>query len=68
MAKLKVDRFDALMNKAKSEDSKAQYKLAKWFHKGHLVEKSNEQAAYWAFKSLNNGYLKAEGLLSSIKY
>ena len=68
MTKLKADRFDVLMNKAKSEDSKAQYKLAKWFHKGYLVEKSNEQAAYWAFKSLNNGYLKAESLLLSIKY
>lgn len=68
MIKLKEDRFDVLMAKAKSEDSKAQYKLAKWFYKGHLVEKSNQQAAYWAFKSLNNGYLKAERLLTIIKY
>ena len=68
MRKLKKDRFDVLMDKAKSEDPEAQYKLAQWFYKGHLVEKSNEQAVYWAFKSLNNGYLKAECLLLSIKY
>lgn len=68
MTKLKEDRFDVLMNKARSEDPKAQYQLAKWFYNGHLVEKSNEQAVYWAFKSLNNGYLEAERLLSSIKY
>jgi len=68
MIKLKEDRFDVLMNKAKSEDSKAQYKLAQWFYRGHLVEKSNEQAAYWAYKSLNNGYLKTESLLAAIKY
>ena len=68
MTMLKEDRFDALINKARSEDAKAQYKLAKWFYTGHLVEKSNEQAAYWAFKSLNNGYLEAERLLAVIKY
>ena len=68
MTNLKTDQFDVLMNKAKSEDSKAQYKLAQWFHKGYLVEKSNEQAAYWAFKSLDNGYIKAEELLNAIKY
>lgn len=68
MTKLRPDRFDVLIDKAKSGNAKAQYKLAKWFFEGHLVEQSNEQAAYWAFKSLNNGYLKAESLLSSIKY
>lgn len=68
MTKLRTDRFDALLNKAKSEDPKAQYELAEWFYKGHLVEKSNEQAAYWAFKALNNGNLDAEILLSMIKY
>lgn len=68
MTKLKMDRFDVLMNKAEAGDAKAQYKLAKWFYKGHLVEKSNTQAAFWAFKSLNNGYLKAQSLLASIKY
>ena len=68
MTKLKEDRFDALMSKAQEQDAKAQYKLAQWFYNGHLVEKSNEQAAYWAIKSLNNGYLDAEKLLSVIKY
>jgi TPR repeat protein len=68
MTKLKEDRFDALMSKAQEQDAKAQYKLAQWFYNGHLVEKSNEQAAYWAFKSLNNGYLDAEKILSVIKY
>lgn len=68
MTKLIEDRFDVLLNKAKFGNSKAQYKLAKWFYKGYLVEKSNEQAAYWAFKALNNGYMKAESLLASIKY
>lgn len=68
MIGLKEDRVDVLMKKAREDDPKAQYKLAKWFHKGHLVGQSNEQAAYWAFKSLNNGYLKAQKLLVSIKY
>ena len=68
MTKLKEDRFDALMSKAQEQDAQAQYKLAQWFYNGHLVEKSNEQAAYWAFKSLNNGYLDAEKILSVIKY
>lgn len=68
MSKMKEDRFDILMNKAKSDDAFAQYELAKWFYEGHLVEKSNEQAAYWAFKSLNAGYLKAEELLNKIEY
>lgn len=68
MIGLKEDRVDVLMKKAREGDSKAQYKLAKWFQKGRLVVQSNEQAAYWAFKSLNNGYLKAQKLLVSIKY
>lgn len=68
MSKMKEDRFNILMNKAKSDDAFAQYELAKWFYEGHLVEKSNEQAAYWAFKSLNAGYLKAEELLNRIEY
>lgn len=68
MIHLKEDRVDVLMKKAKEEDPKAQYKLAKWFLKGHLVGQSNEQAVYWAFKSLNNGYLKAQELLASLKY
>lgn len=68
MKNLMEDRVDVLMKKARGDDPKAQYKLAKWFHKGHLVEQSNEQAAYWAFKSLNNGYLKAQELLASLKY
>jgi TPR repeat protein len=68
MIGLKEDRVDVLMKKAREGDPKAQYKLAKWFQKGRLVVQSNEQAAYWAFKSLNNGYLKAQKLLVSIKY
>lgn len=68
MKNLKLDRFDSLMNKAKAQDPKAQYKLAKWFNNGYLVEVSKEQAAYWAFKSLNNGYKRAQKLLQSIKY
>lgn len=67
MDKLKKDRFDVLFDKAKLDDAKAQYKLAKWFYKGHLVQKSNINAAYWAFKSLNNGNLKAQKLLSAIR-
>ena len=68
MINLKEDRLDLLMKKARENDPKAQYKLAKWFQKGHLVEPSNEQAAYWAFKALNNGYLRAQKLLASVKY
>lgn len=68
MTKLKEDRFDVLISKAKAGDAQSQYELAHWFKNGYLVEVSNEQAAYWAFKALDNGYMDAESLLRSIEY
>lgn len=59
MALLK-DRFDSLLEKAKSGDSKSQYKLAKWLFNGHLVEKNIEAAKYWAFKAINGGHMQAQ--------
>lgn len=55
MSNLLKDRLDILMDKAKSGDAKAQLGLAKCFHRGHLVEKSLDQARYWAFKSISGG-------------
>lgn len=60
------DRFDTLLERAKSGDSKSQYKLAKWLHKGHLVEKNAEAAKYWAFKAINGGYEAAKELFEKI--
>jgi len=49
------DRIDVLLEKAKAGDSKAQLELAKSFYKGHLVEKSIDQAKYWAFRAMSDG-------------
>lgn len=49
------DRIDVLLEKAKAGDSNAQLELAKSFYKGHLVEKSIDQAKYWVFKSASAG-------------
>lgn len=60
------DRFDTLLEKAKSGDPKAQYKLAKWLYRGHLVEKDIEAAKYWAFKAIEGGHKNAEALFEKI--
>lgn len=60
------DRIDVLMDKAKGGDAKAQLKLAREFKRGKLVEKSLEQAKYWAFKSVSAGYLKATSFYMSL--
>lgn len=49
------DRIDVLFEKAKAGDNEAQLKLAKSFYRGNLVEKSIDQAKYWAFKAIQNG-------------
>ena len=64
--KLLRDRFDILLEKAKSGNAKSQYRLAKSLSKGFLVEKNPEAAKYWAFKSVNAGYMKAGKLLSGL--
>lgn len=55
MKNLLKDRIEILLDKAKAGDSEAQLKLAKNFYKGRLVEKSIDQAKYWAFKSMSSG-------------
>lgn len=65
MAFLK-DRFDVLLDKAKSGDVNAQYRIAAWLYKGHLVEQKLEAAKYWAFKAINNGNKKAEILFEKL--
>lgn len=53
MKELLKHRIDALMEKAKAGDANAQLKLAHEFIKGKLVEKSVDNARYWAFKAVN---------------
>ena len=60
------DRIDVLFEKAKAGDNEAQLKLAKNFYRGHLVEKSIEQAQYWAFKSVSSGNLSAQSFYQNI--
>lgn len=66
MSDLLKDRIDVLIEKAKSDDAKAQLSLAKCFHRGRLVEKSSELAKYWAFKSLLNGNDEARGYYQAV--
>ncbi len=60
MKKIIKDRIDVLFEKARSGDSNAQLKLAKSFYRGFLVEKSIDQAKYWAFKSVSSGNKSAQ--------
>lgn len=60
MKEIIKDRIDVLFEKARSGDSNAQLKLAKSFYKGSLVEKSTDQAKYWAFKSVSSGNKSAQ--------
>ena len=66
MKELLKDRIDILMEKACSGDSNAQLKLAKCFYNGNLVEKSYEQAKYWAFKSISANNKSAIDFYQSI--
>ena len=47
-------------------DATAQLKLAKCFHRGHLVEKSSDLAKYWAFKAIQNGNGEARDYYQTI--
>lgn len=66
MSDLLKDRIDVLIEKSRSGDSNAQLKLAKCFQKGYLVEKSIDQARYWAFKSVSNGNTLAQNYYHEI--
>lgn len=59
-------RIDQLMDKAIAGDADAQLNLAKEFIRGRLVEKSLENAKYWAFKSINEGNVSAEILYNDL--
>lgn len=60
------DRIDVLFEKAKAGDNEAQLKLAKSFYRGNLVEKSIDQAKYWAFKSVSSGNMSAQGFYNEL--
>lgn len=55
MNKIMRDRIDILIEKARCGDAKAQHDLAECFYSGKLVEKSRDQAMYWAFKAVSSG-------------
>lgn len=59
-------RVDALMESAKAGDTSAQLKLAKEFSKGRIVEKSLDNARYWAFKAISGGNTSAISFYNSI--
>lgn len=66
MSELLKHRIDRLMDKALEGDSKAQLELAKEFAKGEIVEKSMNNAKYWAFKAVNTGNSAAINYYNSI--
>lgn len=66
MKELLKHRIDVLMEKAKAGDASAQLKLAKEFNKGGIVEKSLDNARYWAFKAISGGNSSAISFYNSI--
>lgn len=66
MKEVLKDRVDALIELAKAGDGMSQLKLAKWFYRGHLVEKSTENALYWSFKAVSAGVPFAENYYNAI--
>ena len=60
------DRIDVLIESAKNGDGVAQLKLSKYFYEGHLVEKSIENAKYWAFKATSADIPNAESYYNAI--
>lgn len=66
MKELLKHRIDVLMEKAKAGDASAQFKLAKEFKKGCIVEKSLDNARYWAFKAISSGNSSAISFYNSI--
>ena len=61
-----ADRFDVLLSKARSGDTNAQLELARCFYHGKLVEKSIDQAKYWAFKAILGGNRNAFDLYRTL--
>lgn len=61
-------RIDRLMDKAIAGDREAQLHLAKAFYKGRLVEKSKDNALYWAFKAASGGTKEAVFFYNTIAY
>lgn len=66
MKELLKHRIDVLMEKAKAGDASVQFKLAKEFKKGGIVEKSLDNARYWAFKAISGGNSSAISFYNSI--
>lgn len=66
MKELLKHRIDVLMEKAKAGDADAQIKLANEFKKGSIVEKSLDNARYWAFKAVSAGNASAISFYNSI--
>lgn len=66
MKKELKDRVDTLIELAKAGDGISQLKLAKCFYTGYLVEKSTENALYWAFKAVSAGVPEAENYYRAI--
>ncbi len=59
MKEILKHRIDRLMERAIAGDTDAQLDLAKEFIKGKIVEKSLENARYWAFKAASSGNTSA---------
>lgn len=66
MKTLLKHRIDRLYEQAVAGNSDAQLKLAKEFVRGRLVEKSQDNARYWAFKAITSGNLSAISFYGSI--
>ena len=66
MKELIRDRIDVWTDKAKDGDARLQLRLAKCFHEGRLVEKSEDLAKYWAFKAILGGNRSAVGFYKTI--
>lgn len=66
MKEILKHRIDRLMERAITGDTDAQLDLAKEFIKGNIVEKSLENARYWAFKAVSGGNTPAIKFYNSI--
>lgn len=66
MKEILKHRIDRLMERAIVGDTDAQLNLAKEFVKGNIVEKSLENARYWAFKAVSGGNTSAIKYYNSI--
>ena len=66
MKEILKHRIDRLMERAVTGDTDAQLDLAKEFVKGNIVEKSLENARYWAFKAVSGGSTPAIKFYNSI--